>query len=196
MTPDPVSPCLVSPLCHRSAQTRESAAPDNDGNTALVRYIHRYIYTAHSYIYTTHNVYLLCADRGWTRGSILLPCRQCVVLSPPSSMGNVMCGHLVCQECNTPAACISAVQLNERSPSEYPAPATAHVITGLNLPTAPANHQGPCLSAAEFQVFSLHSLGEGQSGIKIQSIAIMRLSGAMRMVKLIRLMRVRADQLR
>ena len=144
MTPDPVSPCLVSPLCHRSAQTRESAAPDNDGNTALVRYI-----------YTTHNVCLLCADRGWRRGSILLPCRQCVVLSPPSSMCNVMCGHLVCQECNTPAACISAVQLNERSPSEYPAPApaTAHVITGLNLPTAPANHQGPCCLLLNFKCF-------------------------------------------
>ena len=179
MTPDPVSPCLVSPLCHRSAQTRESAAPDNDGNTALVR--------------SAHNV---CLQR---RGSILLPCRQCVVLSPPSSMCNVMCTlYMRNVTLLLPAACIAAVQLNERSPSEYPAPApaTAHVITGLNLPTAPANHQGPCLSAAEFQVFSLHSLGEGQSGIKIQSIAIMRLSGAMRMVKLIRLMRVRADQLR
>ena len=41
------------------------------------------------------------------------------------------------------------------------------------------------MSAAEFQVFSLHSLGEGQSGIKIQSIAIMGLSGAMRKVKLL-----------
>ena len=186
VTPDPVSPCLVSPLCHRSAQTRESAAPDNDGNTALVRYI-----------YTTHNVCLHCADR--ERKHLVAMPAMCVVLSPRSSMYyNVICGHLVSQECNNPAACISAVQLNERSPSEYPAPApaTAHVITGLNLPTAPANHQGPCLSAAEFQVFSLHSLGEGQSGIKIQSIAIMRLSGAMRMVKLIRLMRVRADQLR
>ena len=64
----------------------------------------------------------------------------------------------------------------------YPAPATARVITGLNLPTTKPRSQ---LSAAEFQVFSLHSLGEGQSGIKIQSVAIIVLSGARRMVKLL-----------
>ena len=50
VTPEPVSPCLGCPLCHRSAQTRESAAADNDGNTSSG---YRYIYTC---------VCLLCAE--------------------------------------------------------------------------------------------------------------------------------------
>ena len=69
---------------------------------------------------------------------------------------------------------------DHRQTIHYPAPATARVITGLNLPTTKPRS---LLSAAEFQVFSLHSLSEGQSGIKIQSVAMMGLSGAMRKVK-------------